>query len=170
MRDTAQSNADVDAATTRLGEVIAEFGRHLDTLAEQLSASIMEADRQCVSVGESFHELAAARRIIDGIACAEPVRTTLAETGRQMGASIHTAVVALQYHDRLAQRLVLVRAGLDRLQSLLHTKPGRSYEEWLQSLRDVDRVNRAERLRLAPGPATDAGMASSAGSSSVELF
>ena len=41
-----------------LSVVIGEFGRHLDMLAEQLGASLSDADRDCVSVGQSFHDLA----------------------------------------------------------------------------------------------------------------
>jgi hypothetical protein len=155
-----------------LRALIAEFGRHLDILADQLGASVLEADRECVSVGESFHELAAARSIIDGMDCPEPQRSALRKTGRQMGESLHAAVVALQYHDRLAQRLGLVRAGLDRLQLLLKDDRSRSYDEWIRSLHEVERINRSERLRLGPEPDDGPGVAQSAGepASDVELF
>jgi hypothetical protein len=158
--------------STELKEVILEFGRHFDILAEQLGASLLEANRDCVSVGESFHELARAKCTIDGISCVEPERTVLRNSCRQIGDSIHSAVVALQYHDRLAQRLGLVRAGLVRLQTILHDRSARSYDEWLQSLRDVEQVNRVEQQRLGPEAAGQIGgsQPSDASHSSVELF
>jgi hypothetical protein len=159
--------------STELGEVIVEFGRHLDMLADQLATSLMEADRECVSVGESFHELAAAKTTIDKIRCAEPEHTVLRNSCRQIGDSLHAAVVALQYHDRLAQRLGLVRAGLDRLQTMLHDRSARTYDEWLHSLRDVERINRAEQKRLDPAAThrqTDGSEPLALSHSSVELF
>ena len=53
----------------QLREVIVEFGRHLDMLAEQLNGALTEADRECHSVGESFHDMATAKNIIAGIGC-----------------------------------------------------------------------------------------------------
>jgi hypothetical protein len=159
--------------TTELKEVIVEFGRHLDMLAEQLSASLLEANRECVSVGESFHELAAAKCTIDEISCVEPGRTVLRNSCKQIGDSLHAAVVALQYQDRLAQRLSLVRSGLVRLQTLLHDRSPRSYDEWLQSLRDVERVNRVEQRRLGPeglDGQSHGSQPSDVSQSSVELF
>lgn len=159
--------------STELREVIVEFGRHLDMLAEQLGTSLVEANRDCVSVGESFHELAAAKTTIDGVDCAEPVHSVLRSSCKQIGDSIHAAVVALQYHDRLAQRLVLVRSGLERLQTMLHDRSARSYDEWLQSLRDVERINRAEQQRLLPADAhrnADGSGAEMSSHDSVELF
>jgi len=133
-----------------LREVIVEFGRHLDMLAEQLGASLTEADRECVSVGKSFHELSAARATIEAVGCPEPYQTVVRRSCRQIGDSLHDAVVALQYHDRLAQRLTLVRAGLLRLQSLLQEQGPRSYDAWLGSLREVEQTNRHEQKRLGP--------------------
>jgi hypothetical protein len=158
--------------STQLREVIIEFGRHLDMLAEQLGASVMEADRECISVGESFHEMAAARNAIATIDCSEPGHSLLHRSCGQIGESIQTAVVALQYHDRLAQRLGLVRAGLDRLQTLLHDESPHSYDEWLESLRDVERINRAEQSRLGPTAVKDVVSVHDPdiSPSSVELF
>jgi hypothetical protein len=174
MIDHNQADADQGAPkSTELSEVIVEFGRHLDMLAEQLGASLMEADRDCVSVGESFHELAAAKTTIDRVSCGEPIRSVLRDSCKQIGDSLHSAVVALQYHDRLAQRLALVRAGLDRLQTMLHDRSARSYDEWLQSLRDVERINRAEQQRLIPAAAhrqTDDSEPLTLSHNSVELF
>jgi hypothetical protein len=174
MIDDNQAAADQEAPkVTELREVIVEFGRHLDMLAEQLGTSLVEADRDCVSVGESFHELAAAKTTIDGVSCGEPVRSVLRDSCKQIGDSLHAAVVALQYHDRLAQRLVLVRSGLDRLQTMLHDRSARSYDEWLQSLRDVEQINRLEQLRLVPAAAhgpTDDSEPLTLSHNSVELF
>jgi hypothetical protein len=153
--------------------VIDEFGRHLDMLAEQLGVSLSEADRDCVSVGESFHDLADAKNKIADVDCDEPGRALLKHSCEQIGNSLHAAVVALQYHDRLAQRLVLIRTGLTRLQELLHDQTGRTYNDWLQSLRHVEHLNRIEQRRL--GPETNMGQSgaahcSAAANDSVELF
>ena len=169
---TAQSPGQDDPKGPQLREVITEFGRHLDMLAEQLGASLSEADRDCVSVGESFHELAAAKSTLDGIGCPEPERSLLRGAAKQMGESLYAAIIALQYHDRLAQRLVIIRAGLDRLQTLLHDDSPRTHQEWLHSLRQVEQLNCTERQRLAPDPASSAAgpAADPMLQSSVELF
>jgi hypothetical protein len=152
--------------------VIGEFGRHLDMLAEQLGASLSEADRDCMSVGESFHDLADAKNKIADVDCDEPVRTVLKHSCDQIGNSLHAAVVALQYHDRLAQRLALIRTGLNRLQELLHDPTVRPYNDWLESLRHVEALNRIEQRRL--GPEAQLGQSSAAKSAAagdaVELF
>jgi hypothetical protein len=153
-----------------LGEVIAEFGRHLDMLAEQLSASVAEADRECATVGDSFHQLSAARAEIEKVACPEPGRGVLRHSCRQIGESLHNAVVALQYHDRLAQRLGLVRAGLERLQTLLQEPAPRSYQVWLASLRELEHTNRIEQQRLGPVQDPSDPAAAALPQSSVELF
>lgn len=154
------------------GRVMVELGRHLGMLADQLAASMREADRECVSVGESFHELAAARSSLDEIAGVEPARGELRGICRQMGESLHAAVVALQYHDRLAQRLGLIGAGLDRLQALLHSGADRDHEEWMKALHEVERVNRAERQRLGPESTGSYAIVDErrAADSTVELF
>jgi hypothetical protein len=158
--------------STQLREVIVEFGRHLDILAEQLGASVMEADRDCVSVGDSFHEMASARMTLESLDCTEPARSVLRDSCLQIGESLQTAVVALQYHDRLSQRLGLVRMGLTRLQNLLHDESPRSYDEWLASLREVEHRNRIEQQRLGPKPLeTEASVYEpDLSQSSVELF
>jgi hypothetical protein len=116
--------ADVDSGrNAAMRAVIVEFGRHLDMLAERLGASLLEADRECESVGESFRDMAAAKNTIDGVSCQEPEQSILRDSCRQICESLHAAVVALQYHDRLSQRLGLIRTGLNRLQNLFKTAP-----------------------------------------------
>ena len=155
---------------TELRVVIGEFARHLDMLADQLGASLSEADRECVSVGESFHDLADANCKIADVSCDEPGRTVLQRSCEQIDNSLNAAVGALQYHDRLAQRLALIRTGLQRLQELLHDQSGRSYDDWLQSLRHVEHLNRLEQRRLGPESVMSQINASPATASSVELF
>ena len=155
---------------TVLREVILEFGRHLDMLAEQLGASLTEADRDCETVGQSFHDLSAAKAAIEGVICPEPAHGVLQDSCGQIGRSLSNAVVALQYHDRLAQRLGLVRGALMRLQALLHEPAPRPYAEWMQSLRDVEQINRTEQKRLGPVLEPSGSPHSPAGESSAELF
>ena len=45
MIEQVQTANGEEPKSTQLREVIVEFGRHLDILAEQLGASVMEADR-----------------------------------------------------------------------------------------------------------------------------
>src|ERR1700733_5685617 len=153
MIEQAKQEAQLPAPENgELGVVIGEFGRHLDMLAEQLGASLSDADRDCVSVGESFHDLADAKSKIADIHCDEPARTVLKHSCEQIGNSLHAAVVALQYHDRLSQRLALIRTGLNRLQELLHDPTVRPYNDWLESRRQVEQLNRIEQSRLGPEP------------------
>ena len=168
---TAGVNGTAGAQATALGEVIEEFGRHLELLADQLGASMSEADRESMSVGESFHRVSAARSAIEAVHCAEPERGVIRESCRQIGDALHGAVVALQYHDRLAQRLGLVRAGLIRLQTLLEERSPRSYDEWLVALREVAEINCHEQKRVNP-PLPRNGDADPAvlSQDSVELF
>jgi hypothetical protein len=174
MGEQVKENAPLPAPENgELRVVIGEFGRHLDILAEQLGASLSEADRECVSVGESFHDLADAKNKIADVLCDEPVRTVLKHSCDQIGTSLHAAVVALQYHDRLAQRLALIRTGLNRLQDLLHDPTVRPYNDWLESLRHVEQLNRIEQRRLGPEAAlgqNDPDHRTDAANDSVELF
>jgi hypothetical protein len=155
-----------------LGDVFVEFARHLDILADQLGASLTEADHEFLSVGEAFHELAAVRRTIEAIPCAEPQHTVLLDVSTRMGVALREAVTGLQYHDLLAQRVGLVRVGLERLQTLLHQHPARNLDDWLAALREAERVNRAERLRLGPEPdhLPDGSPTRTEAQGSVELF
>jgi hypothetical protein len=156
-----------------LREVIQEFGRHLDMLAEQLGGALSEANRECNSVGDSFHDMASAKTTIEAVRCADPERAVLRDSCKRIGDSLHAAVVALQYHDRLAQRLTLVRTGLNRLQRLLHERPDSSYGEWLQALRDVEQINRTEQQRVGPDASHDqlsGAQRPALAHSSVELF
>lgn len=129
-------------------ELSDEFGRHLHLLAGQLGFALQEADRECVSVGASFDELSAANDAIAQVNCPEPAGGLLRHACREIGASLHNAVVALQYHDRLSQRLELVRVALERLQTLLQQSPPRSADLWLAALREAERQNRLEQQRL----------------------
>jgi len=162
---------DLDSPKTpALRAVIGEFGRHLDMLSEQLGASLREADSECVSVGESFHDMAKAKRTLDGLRFPGPEEITLRHSCRQIGDSLHAAVTALQYQDRLSQRLGLIRAGLNRLQSLLQDRSARTYDEWLHALREVEQINRVEQRRLGPDPASEATAVEAVSNGSVELF
>lgn len=139
-------------------------------LAEQLSASLAEADRECVSVGESFHELSAARITIERLHCPEPERDLIRKSCQQMGESLHSAVVALQYHDRLAQRLELVRRGLLHLQTLLHHETPDTCDEWLHALRIAEQMNRTEQKRLGPSVGLQSNEPPVDSRDSIELF
>ena len=65
------SIGDILMAQGDLGGALASHQAAL-VVAEQLAASLLEANRECVSVGKSFHELVAAKCTIDEISCVEP--------------------------------------------------------------------------------------------------
>jgi hypothetical protein len=133
---------------SELRAVIEEFGRVLDILGAQLSASVQEAEQECAAVGKAFRELATAKSRIDEIDCDPPACEVLRENSAQIGASLDAAVVGLQYHDRLAQRVGHIRAGLNHLQQVLRDGSERSHADWLELLRDVEEAHRQEQLRL----------------------
>jgi hypothetical protein len=162
---------------TDVRSVVEEFGRLLEIFSAQLAESLHEADRECTAVGESFHEMATAKARIEGIECPEPERTFLRSECTQIGRSLGAAVVALQYHDRLTQRIGHIRVGLNHLQQLLRHKPDRSDDDWLALLQNVERTYHLEwhRLARATGPGADGAGAGDAATavadgSSVELF
>jgi len=142
------SGAAVTGAGAGLRQVIDEFARLLAVLSEQLADSLHESSRDCVAVGRSFHRLAAASEQIDAIAAQHAGMEGLREPCAEIGASLATAVVALQYHDRLAQRVSHIRRGLEHLQALLRDRSERSYEDWLSLLREVERAQEVEQRRL----------------------
>ena len=111
-----------------------------------------------------------AKRTLDGLRFPGPEEITLRHSCRQIGDSLHAAVTALQYQDRLSQRLGLIRAGLNRLQSLLQDRSARTYDEWLHALREVEQINRVEQRRLGPDPASEATAVEAVSNGSVELF
>jgi hypothetical protein len=156
-----------------LHAVIEEFARLLDIFSGQLAESLQEADRECMAVGESFHALEAARSRIAAIECPEPGREVLRDGCTQIGESLAGAVVALQYHDRLAQRVGHIRVGLNHLQGLLRHQSIASGEEWLKLLRNVELSYHHEWSRLArpaPPSAAAGGAEPHADQSAVELF
>jgi hypothetical protein len=144
--------------------VVEEFGRLLDTFGQQLAVSIEESNREYLAVGDAFQELAAAKKRINGIVCQEPDQTVLKSGCERIGESLDAAVVALQFHDRLAQRVGHIRAGLDQLQAVLRDGRERSYDVWLILLRNVEQAQAKEQRRLA------AGASQGLSDSYVELF
>ena len=137
------------AGPADIRSVIEEFGRLLATFGQQLALSLEESDREYLAVGDAFQELATAKNRINAINCLEPDRTILRRGCERIGESLDAAVVALQYHDRLAQRVGHIRAGLDRLQSVLCDGRERSFDDWLGLLRDVEQLQGREQQRLA---------------------
>lgn len=173
MPPTDQGPARATGRETDVRGVIEEFGRLLEIFSAQLAESLQEADRECSAVGESFHDLAAAKGRIETVECPEPQRAILRGECDRIGRSIGSAVVALQYHDRLTQRIGHIRVGLNHLQKLLRLQPERSDDEWLLLLQNVERTYHLEWHRLAratqPG-GLDELATSPADDSIVELF
>src|ERR1700690_367982 len=150
--------------------VIDEFARLLEIFSRQPAESLQEADRDCTAVGDSFHDLAEARGQIERVPCPEPHASVLQRQCAQIEDSIGAAVVALQYHDRLTQRIGHIRVGLNHLQQLLRHQAQRTSEEWLELLQNVDRTYHLECPRLAHWAQAGAGASSAHDNASVELF
>jgi hypothetical protein len=153
--------------------VIDEFGRLLEIFSAQLAESLHEADRDCTAVGDSFHDLAEARSHLECVSCPEPQASVLRRQCAQIEVSIGAAVVALQYHDRLTQRIGHIRVGLNHLQKLLRHQAERSSDEWLELLKNVDRTYHLEWHRLAhtaPAEQRVADASAQSENSGVELF
>jgi hypothetical protein len=162
---------------TDVRSVVEEFRRLLEIFGAQLAESLRESDGECTAVGESFHEMANAIARIEGIECPEPERSILRTECTRIGRSLGAAVVALQYHDRMTQRIGHIRVGLNHLQELLRHEPDRSSDDWLALLRNVERSYHLEWHRLArtPGPCVGGAAAADTATavldgSSVELF
>jgi len=99
--------------------VIEEVGRLLEVFEAQLSDSLRQASHEFGLVGAAFQEIAAANERTNSVTLPEPVLTLVRINCERIGRSLADAVVGLQCHDRLAQRLGHIRDGLDHLQSLL---------------------------------------------------
>jgi hypothetical protein len=169
----ADSSTEVTYQGSDVRSVIAEFGRLLEIFSAQLAESLQEADRECTAVGESFHDLAAAKARIEQVACPPAARAALARECAAIDGSLGTAVVALQYHDRLNQRIGHIRAGLNHLQMLLREPAARSDEEWLALLQNADRTYHLEWHRLAravPSAEDAARDPAASDTDNVELF
>jgi hypothetical protein len=145
-----------------LREVIEEFARLLEVLGLQLGHSVQEAEREWGDLGSAFTRLAVANERARKLALSSPLHSALAEQSAEIGASLEAAVVTLQCHDRLAQRVGHICAGLDSLHTLLRDGVERPNQEWLRLLREVERNQHAEQARLAAADMAPRG--------SVELF
>jgi hypothetical protein len=163
------SSTEVTSHGSDVRSVIAEFGRLLEIFSAQLAESLREADCECTAVGQSFQDLAAAKARIEQIACPPAAQAALARECAAIDGSLASAVVALQYHDRLNQRIGHIRVGLDHLQMLLREPTQRSDEEWLALLQNVDRTYQLEWHRLASADDAARGPAAS-DADNVELF
>ena len=144
---------------SELRAVVDEFARVLEVLGRRLSDSVQEAERECAAVGRAF---TTAKGRIDMIGGDPAAGGIMPEEAARIGAALDAAMVGLQYHDRLAQRVGHIHAGLRQLQQLLRDGTERSRGEWLHLLGDVERMHRLEQQWL--------GAAGIASNGSAELF
>jgi hypothetical protein len=142
--------------------VIGEVGRLLEVFEAQLSDSLYQASHEFGLVGAAFQDIAAANERLISIPLREPETTQVRMNCERIRRSLADAVVGLQCHDRLAQRLGHIRDGLSHLQTLLGDGNERSDAQWLQLLRGVDLAHQTEQSRLAA--------AESAANANIELF
>lgn len=140
----------MNATEGRIDVVLREFGRLLLSLGSELGQATRDAERQCLPLGQMFDRVAAANHQITACvrdtSSAAPVLAHCAEISQ----ALSTAVVTLQYGDRLAQRIGHVRSGLEHLNSLLQSYPSRSYEESMAFLQDVELMQALQQERLLP--------------------
>jgi hypothetical protein len=156
----AVTNAAANSAVKQsadLRTVIEEFGRLLELLAGQLTASVNDASRDCAMVGDTFEAIATANARLKAIEAKEADVAPLRACGERITQSLDAAVIALQYHDRFTQRIGNIRAGLNRLQMMLQDGTERSFEDWLTLLRHVEGSYQAEQSRLLGAHITPKG-------------
>ncbi|MGD0490521.1 MAG: hypothetical protein ABSC32_03140 [Steroidobacteraceae bacterium] len=145
-------SADIDATH--------ELARVLEALGSQLSDSVQESAREWAEVGAAFDRLSAANTRLGALREASP--TAIHGETEEIRASLGAAVVALQHHDRLAQRLGHIRSGIDDLRDLLTSGVERSSSEWRMRLQAVERMQHDAHARLVAVDSVPRG--------SVELF
>ena len=136
--------------------------RVLEMLGSQLSHSVEESAQEWSVLGTAFARLSAANSRLAALSEASPTWSAIhCETG-QIRESLGAAVVALQHHDRLAQRLGHIRSGIDDLRRLLISGVERSSAEWLMRLQSIERIQLEQHARLLAVDSEPRG--------SVELF
>jgi ABC-type transporter Mla subunit MlaD len=128
-----------------LRAVIEEFARLLEVLSGQLEQAMQDASRDSAALAHVFQKIAASNSQVAGIAGRVP---DVLRHCADIDTCMNDAVTALQFQDRLAQRAVHVRAGLTHMRTALRQRGERSYEEWLQLLRDVELIQEIEQARL----------------------
>ena len=143
-------------------EVTGEIARVLEVLGAQLIHSVEESTREWADVGAAFDRLAAANSSLGRLALGAELPEAVLRHSQEIGNSLHTAVVALQHHDRLAQRLGHIQAGIEQLCALLSDATTRSSGDWLAQLAAIERIQRDEQSRLAAAQSAPRG--------GVELF
>jgi hypothetical protein len=146
-------------AAANLRTVMEEFGELLSVLGAELGTCVQEADRDIVDLARAFHELAAANQRSLEIGSRDPRLVAVCDNCTQVAASLSEAVVALQCHDRLAQRIGHIRNGLEDLRILLRDGTARTCEDWLNLLSRVEASHRAEQARLMAVPTPPHGSA-----------
>jgi hypothetical protein len=139
-----------------------ELARVLEILGSQLLHSVQESTEEWADVGTAFDRLSSANTRLGSLSDASPSSTAIHGATEEIRASLGAAVIALQHHDRLAQRLGHIRSGIDDLRHLLTSGVERSSSEWLMRLQAIERMQRDEHARLVAVDSVPRG--------SVELF
>ncbi len=139
-----------------------ELARVLEMLGSQLEHSVRDSAQEWADVGAAFDRLSAANARLESLSQASPSSRAIHGETEQIRASLGEAVIALQHHDRLAQRLGHIRAGIDDLRHLLNSGVERSSPEWLMRLQSIERMQHDEHARLVAVDSEPRG--------SVELF
>jgi hypothetical protein len=126
--------------------VIEEFSRLIAVLSGQLDSAMQDASRDGVALGLAFHRIVSANASIGALA--RTLAPDIEAYSANIEDAISEAVTALQFQDRLEQRAVHVRAGLEHLRASLRDPRERSFEEWLELLRDVEVIQELEHAKL----------------------
>ena len=129
--------------------VVESFAHLLFNFGDDLTAALEEAARDHSAAGEAFHRIAAAGERLRRTSEREGAAACAERSCDQISEALDAAVIALQYQDRLTQRVKHICAGLHHLQELLMDGADRANEEWLAVLSRLEEEHRAEQARLA---------------------
>ncbi len=115
------SMVDAKPMPASVGDVIAELRRFLELGAAQLDAAVRESDARVDKLAAAVGSVATDARALQQAAraldskdpiAAKQARERVGELGVALGAHAEATITALQFYDKLIQRLTHVREGL----------------------------------------------------------
>jgi hypothetical protein len=160
--DRNQSASEPASRGGTMQDVAGDLARVLDALGSQLVHSVEESTREWADVGAAFDRLATVNATLEALSEAMPLAVAIEAQSEEIRSALSSAVVALQHHDRLSQRLGHIRSGIVHLRDLLRDGVERSSSEWRLRLAAVEHLQREEQNRLVAAESAPVG--------SVELF
>ncbi|HEY6452146.1 MAG TPA: hypothetical protein VIX87_06070 [Steroidobacteraceae bacterium] len=107
----ADANADGDAVVSALN-VARGLHQFLNLGVAQLDAAVRESDAQVDKIAQSLAAIATDLQQLDALLPGAAAPAPCKELATAIRASVQSAVKALQFYDKLIQRLTHVRVGL----------------------------------------------------------